>query len=120
MCPFLEIWAAPCGLKGLVTEDTWPRGASAAAILSVRSRLVGSVKGPVVVMTTWAGLPEKDGNCELRICWADWVPPDRLFEKLLPAAWASTLTAARPMIQASSTHQRWSWHHPAIRARALS
>ena len=45
MWPFCEIWAAPCGLNGLVTEDTWASGASAAASLSVRAWLAGSVNG---------------------------------------------------------------------------
>src|ERR1019366_10246088 len=71
-------------------------------------------------MTTWAGLPDAVGNWVFTICWADWVPPDKLLEKLLPADWASTLTATSPTIQAISTHHRWSWHQPARRASALS
>ena len=108
MCPFLEIWTAPCGLNGLVTDETWANGSRAATSLAVRAWLAGSVNGPVVVTTTWAGLPESAGNCELRICWACCVPPERLLVKLLPADWASTLTATSPTIQATSTHHRWS------------
>ena len=119
MCPSREICDAPVGANGLVTDATWGSGARAAASSEVRARFAGSVKLPVVVTTTWAGLPEKAGNSASRICCAVWVPPDRLLEKLLPAAWAATLTATRNTIHVTSTHQRWSWHQPATRANAL-
>ena len=57
-----EIWAAPWGPNGLVTDATWGSGASAAASRSVRARLAGSVNGAVVETTTWAGLPANAGN----------------------------------------------------------
>ena len=57
MWPSLEIWDAPSGLNGLVTEATWCNGASSAASSAVRAMLAGSAKAPLVMTTTWAGLP---------------------------------------------------------------
>ncbi len=76
--------------------------------------------GPVVVMTTWAGLPFWLGKAWFRICCTGWAPPVRLLEKLLPSAWATTFDPTRATSQRMSTHQRWSWHQPAIRASPLS
>ena len=76
--------------------------------------------GPVVVITTWLGLPAWSGKARLRICWTGCAPPVRLLVKALPAAWAPKLKPTKAISQMISTRQRWSWHHPAIRARPLS
>ena len=120
MWPSAEIWWAPAGENGLTTSDTWASGESAATILAVRSCTAAAVIGPVEVITTWAGLPFWSGKAWLRICWTGWAPPVRLLEKLLPTAWATTLVPSSATNHTSSTHQRWSWHQPAMRASALS
>src|ERR1700722_9636253 len=76
--------------------------------------------GPADVMTTWAGVPFCAGEGWFRVFCTGGAPPVRLLEKLLPAAWATTLVPTNATSQRISTHQRWSWHQPAMRASPLS
>src|ERR1700674_744488 len=120
MWPSGEIWWAPAGGNGLITCDTWASGRRATTSWAVRPCTEASWMGPADVITTWAGLPAWWGNARFRICCTGCLPPVRLLEKLLPASWAPALTPTRAISQRPRTAHRWSWHHPAIRARPLS
>jgi len=110
MWPLAAIWCDPCAEKGLTTEATCGRVRNSSTSFAVVAWLAASLTGSVVEITTWAGLPACEGSLAARMfcTWDDSELPElRLDEKLVPSAWARTLTATRDPNQMSSTSQRW-------------
>ena len=119
MWPSLEIWCAPSAANGLITADTWGSGA-AWPPSAVRAWWRGRRTAPVVTdhhLGRTAGLVREVAVQDLlgRLGTAG-----QVVGEVAAGGLGHDVDGHQATSQAIRTHQRWSWHQPASRARALS